>query len=219
MTIILKIETRRIPFPEDRMEYKFQAEIGHCTGNKLPHFSVTGDGWDSRTRRHETCGCLHEALGKCHKRGLLDEKETIIAEVVKWHLCDLDGTPMHYVANTQYWWEQHLQHLGVLPPKKWYLAPRTDHEQAELAKSLDRFKSTSVFGTVEGDVLPEWDGVADHQHQEEKVKKWCEERLPALKAAFRYDMTRLFSPQEFNRVRRAWGLYGTAEETLQAVTP
>jgi hypothetical protein len=70
-------------------------ERGGCT----PAFSVTGEEWLARKpgkfRREPDCvGCIHDIALECFPQ---------LADVVALHLSDVEGVPMHGVANAWYW--------------------------------------------------------------------------------------------------------------------
>jgi hypothetical protein len=139
----------------------------YLKGNSQPYFSITAD---LREDGNESGGQLHPEISR-----YVPELEPLL----KWHLCDQNGTPMHYVENSLFWWERFDR-----PKEKSY-----DPD----AKSA--FKNSTVWGAVETDVdlptgLSDWplsafkkDGLAWPFRVE--VEALLVERLPALQAEFR----------------------------------
>lgn len=109
-----------------RVRYGFD----YIGGNRRPHFSVTADIFDKRG--------IDIGGGCCHD--LIAEHFPEIARLIRWHLVDDDGTPMHYIANGIYWMQKHLGIYRVF-------------EDMEPSKPQDlvHFKSTTVFGAVASD--------------------------------------------------------------------
>ena len=102
---------------------------------------------------------------------------------LRWHLCSAEA-PMHYAANAVFW-------AQVANGVAEYTTDR-DTPQAALAS----FKSTVIFGAVEGDDLPYCVAfpsaqVAVRNHRaaiRAQVEIWCARRLPALQEAFARDL-------------------------------
>ena len=90
-------------------------------GDQKPYFAITGE--VRVDNRMEVCGCVHDEIQKNIKH---------LKPLIKWHLCDYDGTPMHYIANSIFWFEQ----IGK-------------EKNAE-----ENFKSTCVFGVLKTDKMP-----------------------------------------------------------------
>lgn len=63
-----------------------------------PYFSVTGEIrnlYNTRgTTNIEACGCLHDEIA---------QYAPVLVPVIKVHLCDRDGKPLHAVENAHYW--------------------------------------------------------------------------------------------------------------------
>jgi hypothetical protein len=101
-------------------------------GNKRPHFSVTADIFDKHGR-DVGGGCCHDLVAKYFPE---------VNSLIRWHLVDDDGTPMHYIANGTHWMEKYLgvyrifKHLACEPSEP---------------KDLEHFKSTIVFGALASD--------------------------------------------------------------------
>jgi hypothetical protein len=101
-------------------------------GNKRPHFSVTGEQW--QTLRHYNRRTERETgllgMGAMHETIL--EAFPYLEPVVAVHLADDYGTPMHAVANGWYFYSDAYQ--GTLEQ-----AARALHiDPAELPEGLDR---------------------------------------------------------------------------------
>jgi hypothetical protein len=136
----------------------FVVEYGlHQLGDQLPHFSITAsvrkpwkvaygdDPWVA-------CGCLHDEIR---------EHFPVLAPLIRWHLCDQSGTPIHYLANSLYHLEQ---------------------------GKVDYFKSTCVYGALPSDVQfnpTDHSGPStDQQPIQELAKDFLMRRLPLLREAF-----------------------------------
>jgi len=78
-------EWRTLPNGDEvRAEYGFH----YIRGNRRAYFSITG------TVKHKhggvSGGCVHETIAEAFPE---------LAHLVRWHLVDDDGVPMHYVTN------------------------------------------------------------------------------------------------------------------------
>lgn len=103
-------------------------------GNRRPHFSVTADIFDKH-RKDVGGGCCHDQIAKYFPE---------VAGLIRWHLVDDDGAPMHYLANG----DHHMRkYLGVYRVFK-----HTELEPSE-PQDLDHFKSTIVFGALASDEM------------------------------------------------------------------
>jgi hypothetical protein len=99
-------------------------------GNRLPHVSVTMDTYrQARNERWEedSFGCQHEAVALIFPH---------VKPLIKWHLCDANGVPMHYVANGMFWWEYAT---GRRVPGEY------DRKDQDYVQS---FKDTVLYGTL-----------------------------------------------------------------------
>lgn len=65
----------------------------YLKGNPLPYFSITGEIRDKHNIM-ECCGCLRDEIALHFPH---------LVPLITWHLCNQDGTPMHYIANGLYW--------------------------------------------------------------------------------------------------------------------
>jgi hypothetical protein len=77
---------------------KVRAQLIHLDGNARPHFSITGEVYNPRSRRRNgdgtiTCGCIHD---------LIVHYWPELADMVAVHLSDDTGAPMHAAANASY---------------------------------------------------------------------------------------------------------------------
>lgn len=81
--------------------FKIEGGLHNLRGNKKPYFSITAN--VHRKGFPNQCwsgGCLHEDISKYFPR---------FRELIDFHLCDIDGVPMHDAANGWYYL------AGVLP--------------------------------------------------------------------------------------------------------
>lgn len=167
-------------------------------------FAITGSVYEAgkpHTERNMiSCGCVHEPVAEAYPQ---------LAEFIRWHLTSTDG-PMHYAANGAYFARKAM---GVYRVFKHY-----DFE-APNDSDWDTFRSTVVFGAVEGDddsslreaipVAPP-EGVIWEQYDRsddakalqaqilgDKVTEWCKAREAGVVVAFMADMERV---QELRRV-------------------
>lgn len=70
-------------------------------GNGHNTFSITGaiyrgSGARALAREPIACGCIHEEIARAVPE---------LAPLIQYHLVSSDG-PLHYIANTMYWWRQ-----------------------------------------------------------------------------------------------------------------
>lgn len=130
--------------------------------SQKPHYSITGDQWVNFLWQQG--GAMHEVIAE--RLGGHPLKRTI-----RWHLTDNTGTPMHYIANSIFWWEVAT---GRRPPSRGDDGPRY-------------FAETIVLGALPDD--PE-DVVAllESFKSEDEVTTWLKERQPKLLPAMRRDM-------------------------------
>lgn len=181
-----------------KQRLKLTAHVGFWhPGNgaaQLPHFSVTGTVERQNRRPNEDIiagGCLHDEIRKHFPE---------LAGLIRWHLCDDDGVPMHHEANAAFWAQT------AAGCSEWERRPYDPDP-------VETFKSTVVFGAVDGDTMPNLtvpDSVVDEADPRmlsvrergtigwrkivsrglvTDVYAWCRARLPALKAAFARDIT------------------------------
>lgn len=181
------------------------------------HFSITGQTKVPHKWDIEQGGMLHDLLFEFERRGLLRGKDKLLPGLTRWHLFDVKGGPMHYVANGSYHYKLHLRHLGVLPLSEYAHRNPRDNEGP---KALDYFKNTIIFGALPDDVIPEippmprpppasdayvYDANVATQRRKEWLARcenlvsntlapWLEGRLPRLMELFEADMVRWFGP-------------------------
>ena len=72
------------------IDYAFAARY-----NQTPYFSITGCISASGKDKGFMYGCIHEHIAKTWPKTL--------KPLIRWHLCDINGLPMHYVADGLYW--------------------------------------------------------------------------------------------------------------------
>lgn len=158
--------------------YGFDTALAART-NQRPYFSITSVLYEND---HEIGGgCQHE---------LIALRLPNLAPIIRWHLCDDLGVPMHYTANAAYWAELAI---GV---SQW-----SKESASERKHALDVFKSHVVFGAFRGDALPEClqaDALPYYESSfvqkairreiREEVAAWCEARRASLRRAFYRDM-------------------------------
>lgn len=101
---------------------KWKAQL-HCIGAQPAYFSVTGEVRNPWRRDILAGGQLHGELADVRLVG----HDAMLPEIVRWHLTSVADGPMHYLANSLYWFEQ---------------------------GNLEYFRNACVFGAVEGDVMP-----------------------------------------------------------------
>jgi len=86
------------PYGENKqVELTVRAELVKLGGNSYAHYSITGTvkKLDKRFRDPViTCGAIHE---------IILEHFPELAPIVKVHLSEPDGLPMHAEANARYW--------------------------------------------------------------------------------------------------------------------
>ena len=75
------------------MHIRVTAGLHLLGGNKAPYFSVTADIYRPGARDIEAGGCMHDEVLRFFPK---------LAPVVRLHLCDDNGSPMHDEANAWY---------------------------------------------------------------------------------------------------------------------
>src|SRR4051812_32111525 len=63
-------------------------------GQQSPYFSITCDTY--KHGRMVAGGCQH---------GVVERLWPDLYRLIRWHLCDQDGIPMHYISNGRYWFQ------------------------------------------------------------------------------------------------------------------
>lgn len=79
----------------DGSKIKMVAEIKSING-QTPYFAITGIVYDSDGRLSNS-GCVHEEISAAFPD---------FAQLIDFHLCDIHGLPMHYMANSEYWFKK-----------------------------------------------------------------------------------------------------------------
>lgn len=134
-----------------RAKYGFH----YLKGNRRPYFSITADIAEpaaphnrgetkaegpglpqGKTFRNVGGGCCHELISQYFPE---------LAPLVRWHLVDDDGVPMHYLANGDYWMRKHLEVYRV------FASSEMEGRRYGEPDPLDIFKSTIVYGAVPTD--------------------------------------------------------------------
>lgn len=163
-------------------------------GEQAPYFSITGEvygtervhgekkiAFNDRARWMHSCGCQHRLIARVFPE---------LMPFIKWHLSAADG-PMHYVANAVY------RAQGAAGIALYQSCGDTRE------RSTKDFCATTIFGAVNGDVMPAcfayeppnapprdyrfaWEAYAATRRTaiETEITVWCEARLPALREAF-----------------------------------
>lgn len=148
--------------PTYRMRVKYGVDQDFAT--QAAHFSITAEIEEKRNGgwREHSGGCLHEAIAKHFPE---------LAPLIRWHLFAPAEGPLHYIANGLYWWRHAMQLV------------------AQEDQALAHFKSTIVFGAIEGHPALASDSVmlkqlfqprASPATQDSDVKTWLDARLPIL---------------------------------------
>jgi hypothetical protein len=184
-------------------------------------FCVTGEIKTEGARGAVACGRLDDTLRAFAKRGLLQDKDVILPDLLRWNGFHVDRGPWYYIENSTYWLQRHLRAIGQLPPpiESWLQSTR-ESDKADDAKALDYFKSTIVFGALDDDAIPPIpemprgpDATDEYVYDRDTVQQrhaawvkrcealvsdaitpWLKGRLPRLMALFEADMVRWFGP-------------------------
>lgn len=77
----------------DRCKLRVFGGLNYLRGNSRPHFSITGELF--RNGRLESCGCLHEDIEARFPGRFTD--------LIRIHLSEDNGVPMHAAANGLFW--------------------------------------------------------------------------------------------------------------------
>lgn len=147
----------------------------YIKGNPGPYFSITADLLE-RYRRgaHHPCDCVEDGWamvggGCCHDdiRRAFPE----LADLIKWHLCWEDGTPMHYIANAEWWAKLHREVWDSGVPGK---------------SALDVLKDHILYGETPLDVPDK----LSSDRPPQSFTSWLERRIPFLTESFRRAMAK-----------------------------
>jgi hypothetical protein len=131
----------------------------YIEGNRLPYFSITCD--IREHSRYVGGGAAHEHIAKHFPE---------LRAFIPWHLCDQDGTPMHYRANAIYWY-------GMAAC--WVQRSPYDRDPRAC------FLSTIGWGHVSGD-----ESEPRLTMKASELGEWLDERLPKLQEAFKDAMAK-----------------------------
>jgi len=173
-----------------RVSYGFTYIAGNCR----PYFSLTAEEVQQAYGRAAEGEPVYDvpAMGRWEimTAGTLDSsvRQTFpeLAGLIKWHLVDDEGLPMHYLANSDYWM---TKHLGVFR-----LSNNSEHEGRLRGEPdpLEAFKSTIVFGALESDELELTTIITNERRRPtvalEDLRPWLISRLPALQVTMQADM-------------------------------
>ena len=168
------------PLGDDR---RIRAKYGmhYIKGNKRPYFSITADIQDklANGRWYDSGGgCCHDEIAEAFPE---------LADLIPWHLCDDDGSPMYYIANAIYWAELEAR------VSRWQKGPHYLHGKT----FLDVLKSH-----VLADVLGDAEELATHAAEfrnliplsAERIvggfTQWLEGRKGRLKEVFAATMAK-----------------------------
>lgn len=144
-------------------KYGFDVDFAKRNIQK-PYFSITAAIW--RNGREDSFGMLHDMI-----RDRFPELEYLL----KWHLTDIDGIPMHYIADGTFWYD-------VFVDNKKYDSFR--------GNPLNAFFSTIVYRSVSTDSSM-FNFISNyHNGDTELVKQWLNDRIPEMINSFERDMSR-----------------------------
>lgn len=163
-------------------------------GNGHNTFSLTADIYDGRGR-DAVGGCCHDEIVKAFPE---------LAPFVKWHLCSTDG-PMHYIANTLYYVEEHGPNMAWLEVKGEIAGIKTKgmvygdlvELRAKAALAPDQSvlkideKTAKIRNLDHARVSACWPDATDEDLTAPGLKGRLEARLPKLMEDFRRDMESL----------------------------
>lgn len=144
-----------------------QATYGwsYYAGNSSPHFSITAEIKESlKHKEPHSFGQLHENIRHYFPR---------LIPLLRWHLADIHGQPVHYIANAKYW------HKLANYPGISSIDRPSKHETPEILK--ERFVDSVVDL---GDVETLW-SLPDAETLDRALRA----REPALLSTMLADMT------------------------------
>jgi hypothetical protein len=117
------------PYGENKLvELTVTAELVKRAGNSYPYYSITGTvkKLDKRFRDpYVAGGCIHDTILEHYPE---------LAPLVKVHLSEADGVPMHAEANARYW-----AGLSTYPDG----SPMGEYKRSMLAQHLQADKDTA----------------------------------------------------------------------------
>lgn len=126
----------------------------HKIGQQAAYFSATYNRVHIRSKEWDSFGAGVEHVLKDITEPLPPKVQFLRDRCLRWHLTHVDSGPMHYAPNAQYWWRNYLRSLDLLPR---YIGKKviTDiYDKCYNKDPLGGFKTTVVFGCIEGDELP-----------------------------------------------------------------
>lgn len=184
-----KVRSEWRPTGEDGERISANYGFFYIEGNKRPYFSVTANIVD-KYGADAGGGCCHDLIAKHFPE---------LSCLIRWHLVDDIGTPMHYIANGMYWMEKYIGVFRVF-----------DHMEPEPSKLQDliNFKSHIVFGAVTSDetelekILASEATIEEHEGCEPDVietrehkilrltKNWLHDRSARVSNAMKEDIAK-----------------------------
>ncbi len=155
-------------YTEHGQKYRIQAKYGidYDFGrkhNQAPSFSAT-----CRIDELERGRWVESGGGANHNEIAKHFPE--LRPYLKWHLVSTDS-PMHYIANAQYWWEK------MNGTSRWPSQPGEPDPK-------DAFLHTIIFGGIPGEQLRDTSFWA-------QMEPWLRSRLPKLMGHYAADMKTL----------------------------
>lgn len=136
--------------------------MSYHLGNSAPHFSITSETRKKGRKRIESCGCQHDTTEQVFPE---------LAPLIRWHLTDQNGVPMHYIANGLYWFD--------------CAAGKYDRRSYD-PDPLETFRSHVVLGRLDGDEKVSVEKL--FKCSRDFVKTWMQKRADALRTAFLADL-------------------------------
>jgi hypothetical protein len=166
-------KTKECTYTEGNHLYKLVVEYGfNKFAEQYPYFSITGNLyiWDRSRWREYAGGCIHKEISQ-HMPEL--------DELIKWHLCAINNGPMHYMANSMFWFERSM-HQVLEPLYKGDTCAVGD-------KALEHFKSICVYGSA-----PSYDRIENTLLRDRKndsfnhnlIRTWLKHRFNEMMLSF-----------------------------------
>jgi len=145
-----RTQTYVAPVFEYGRTYRLEAHASlRRLGMQRPYLSVTGELWratktgerDGRFREWEAGGCLHDRIAK---------KVPALAALIRWHLSDADGVPMHYIENALYHVHRYLGLYRIFATDAAYPETRAGDKDSP-DDCLAAFHASIVWGAAPSD--------------------------------------------------------------------
>lgn len=162
--------------------------FGRYGGRLVVRAGLWHPGGDSKQAPHVsvTCDLISNANGGTYVGGGASHELIVaafprLARLIRCHLADLEGGPMHYIENAVYWWE-HV--IGYTKPAK-HDPPGRDY--AEI------FKQHTLWGIAPGDEADPLAHVYRHEigTKRDILKERLRARLPFVVAEIRAALVEL----------------------------